>query len=586
MATRLATKKIALKAARDFLNSVRDGDDILYTVIGKDTTFVNEPTPDDVLDNVEQSEFKVRDEAIGAKKVSSADVSLAITRYDWIQGTVYAMYRDIDTKLHEKNFYVITKDNNVYKCLNNNGNSASLYEPRGYDLSPFTSADGYTWKYMYTVNTGDADKFLTTNYIPVKERSIGDGSVESERQIEVQTASVNGAIEMIELNNEGINYLQVANGAVIDATAETVTLSVAATPPPLTENDVYNGYSMYVTSGTGAGQLRRIVDYDRNSLLFTVNTAFQTVLQNDSKVIISPTVTIVGDGTGAKAYATVNNNKGIANVNLISVGQNYTKADISITTKGSTRGSGASANAIISPLNGHGSNPAVELFADKIIINTQFEGTEGTLVNGRGFIQSNTDFRTISLVKNPMLKVDENNEAIEVEVSANSTNSPQTLRMTSVLTITYEETDGDVIINPLSIGDTITNLAMWRRAASGDLEFITEPSQSVREDEALANAVQGANAHVVYTHRDYTRDSSFYNIYINNVRSYADYAPFVKDDDLLKSDGDADRKIGRVVETKGPEANTYSGEILYIENVEKVTKNLDQIEDIKIILDF
>ena len=158
--------------------------------------------------------------------------------------------------------------------------------------------------------------------------------------------------------------------------------------------------------------------------------------------------------------------------------------------------------------------------------------------------------------------------------------------MTSVLTITYEETDGDEIENPLNIGDTITNLAMYRRAASGDLEFITEPSQSVREDEALANAVQGANAHVVYTHRDYTRDSSFYNIYINNVRSYSDYAPFVKDDDILKSDGDADRKIGRVVETKGPEANTYSGEILYIENVEKVTKNLDQIEDIKIILDF
>lgn len=583
MATRLATKKIALKAARDFLNSVKDGDTILYTVIGKDTTFIAEPTPDNVLNNVEVTEIKVRDEAIGAKKVNSGDVSLGITRYDWVQGTVYAMYRDTDTNLHERNFYVITQDNNVYKCLNNNNNGPSTQEPRGYDLSPFTSSDGYTWKYMYTVNTGDADKFLTTNYIPVKERSVSDGSVESERQIEVQQASVNGAIEMIELNSEGINYLQIANGAVIDATAETLTMSVIADPPPVPTNDVYNGYSLYVTSGTGAGQLRRIIDYDGTSKIFTVNTAFTTIPQADSSLIVSPTVTIIGDGTGAKAYATVGTDGVIANVNLISIGQNYTKADIIISSN-QVKGTGASANAIISPIGGHGHNPAVELFADKIIINTQIQGTEGTQVDGQGYIQSNTDFRTISLLKDPMLKVDQNNEAIETEVVATSSNSPQTLRLTNVLTITYDETDGDVILNPLNIGDTITNLAMLRRAESGDLEFVTELSASVRKDEALAKAVQGANGHVVYTHRDYTRDSSFYNIYINNVRSYSNYAPFIKDDDILKSTSET--VVGRVAATQGPEANTYSGEILYVENVQKVTKDLDQIEDIKIILDF
>ena len=37
---------------------------------------------------------------------------------------------------------------------------------------------------------------------------------------------------------------------------------------------------------------------------------------------------------------------------------------------------------------------------------------------------------------------------------------------------------------------------------------------------------------------------------------------------------------------KGPEANTYSGQILVTENVQPVTRSPEQTEDIKIILDF
>ena len=36
----------------------------------------------------------------------------------------------------------------------------------------------------------------------------------------------------------------------------------------------------------------------------------------------------------------------------------------------------------------------------------------------------------------------------------------------------------------------------------------------------------------------------------------------------------------------GPEANTFSGQFLHTENITKVTRSVDQTEDIKIILDF
>jgi hypothetical protein len=45
-------------------------------------------------------------------------------------------------------------------------------------------------------------------------------------------------------------------------------------------------------------------------------------------------------------------------------------------------------------------------------------------------------------------------------------------------------------------------------------------------------------------------------------------------------------KIATVSSIKGPEANTFSGEFIYTENVQKVTRDVDQTEDIKIILDF
>jgi hypothetical protein len=42
-----------------------------------------------------------------------------------------------------------------------------------------------------------------------------------------------------------------------------------------------------------------------------VNTAFATTPNTDSRVIVSPTLTIIGDGSGAKAYTRVNSNTGI-----------------------------------------------------------------------------------------------------------------------------------------------------------------------------------------------------------------------------------------------------------------------------------
>jgi hypothetical protein len=584
---RYATKDLSINNAQAFMASINAEDTattknstILYAVLGHANEWPDEPNPIEPPDNDQYLYYGVWRDAIGAKKITPQDVSHVAPRYDWISGTSYAMYRDTDIDMYEREFYVLTDEYNVYKCLYNNGGAASTVKPTGYSTSKFTTSDGYTWKYMFTISLGLANKFLTSNYIPVRTLTSSDSSTESDRQLAVQNAAVNGSIEIVEVNDAGSGYVQLTDGRVEAGGKLTLQLSNSGEVPSLLD-DIYTGSSVYVKSGTGSSQLRRIIGYNGSTKVLTVNTAFDVTPNNDSRVIISPTVTIVGDGAGALAYARVNiDTNAIANVSVIQAGSGYTRAKVIITAN-TDYGAGATANAIISSVGGHGSNPIRELYADKIMLNAQFRGSLGISANGNGYIPANTEFRSISILKDPILKVDANNN-IAAESVANTSNSPSSLRLTTRLGISYLSSSG---VDNIEVGDILTNERLRLRAEVGQLEFVTELNAQTRETASLENALQAANGHVVYIREDETQtDPSFYVAYLNNVQGYANYIPFTKDDVILKSDSTT--KIATVETIAGPEANTYSGQVLYTENNEKVTRNLDQIEDIKIVLDF
>ena len=587
---RYATKDLSINNAQAFISALNASDGrntknsvILYAVIGNQYPYPNEPTPIDPEDNEQFLQYEAHREFIGGKKITTGDVSHVAPRYNWTSGTVYSMYRDTDEDMYERVYYVMTDQFNVYKCLFNNKGSASTVKPTGFSTSAFTTSDGYTWKYMYTISLGDANKFLTSVHIPVKTLTASDGSRESDRQLAVQNASVNGAIEVVETVNIGSGYHEVANGVVETGGRLTVRLSAAGDTPPSPIDNFYNGSSVYIISGTGAGQLRRVIDYSGATKTLTVNTAFAVTPNTDSRVIVSPTLTIIGDGQGAKAYTRVNANTGaIDAIDIIDNGNKYTRAQALITAN-SIHGTGATANVVISPVGGHGSDPVRELAADKVMLNVQLkDSTSGISANGNGYIPSNTEFRTISILKDPVLKCDANNNLVAIESIANTSNSPNTLRLTTRLQIAYTSNPPN---NPLAVGDIITNKRTRLRAELGTLQFVTDLSPITRATNSLANAVKGANGNIVYIRQDETvDDDTFRTVYLNNVESYADNVPFTKDDVILKSTSETE--IATVEAIKGPEANTFSGQILYIENVQAVTRDPDQSEDIKIVLDF
>ena len=590
------SKEFSILNARKFKDSVwstqKDqvgNSTILYAVLGRNRAYTDEGNPDTPIETDKDKQYQLWRDAVGGRKITAGDVEHVIPRYNWTAGTVYAMYRDIDKTMYERSFYVITSENNVYKCINNNKGAASTVEPNGYSTKVFTLSDGYTWKYMYTVSLGQADKFLTASYMPVRTLANTDASAEGDRQLQIQNAAANGSIEVIETFNVGSGYLSLSNTIAESATTTTVKISTASGSTPSPVDNIYNGSSIYLISGVGEGQLRRITNYVGSTKTLTVNTAWQTLPNTDTKMIISPTVTVIGDGTNAKAYSrTLSASGGIANIFMITTGTGYTQANALITAN-SVHGLGATANVVLSPVGGHGKDAVRELGGDKLMLNAQFAGTLGVSSTGKGYIPANVDFRSVSVLKNPILKVDEDNDLISIERAANTTNSPANLRLTTELTISYDSTDADFLLpanQGLESGSLITHERARLDAALGTLQFVTELSPTARDTNAMSNAVKSANATVVYIRDDETQsDASFYTVYINNIGSYGGAGiPWTKDDEILKSSSAT--KVATVSTINGPEANTYSGEFIHTENISKVTRAEDQTEDIKIVLDF
>jgi hypothetical protein len=177
-----------------------------YLMIGKSTPFTSgtsggsDDSPPTPADN-ESEEFYTWDSAIAAKRITSSNITYAIPRRDWANGTTYDMYEhDISssntttsgaTNLYDSTFFFRTADNRVYIVLDNNSGSAYAgAEPESESTSSFVLG-GYTLKYMYTITASEQASFLTTDFMPVSTDST------------VAAAATDGAIESIRITNQG-----------------------------------------------------------------------------------------------------------------------------------------------------------------------------------------------------------------------------------------------------------------------------------------------------------------------------------------------------------------------------------------------
>ena len=217
----IITNKFRINNAEQFSESFSEASpETYYLGVGRPQAFATQTRGDSRTENQGTDsapitpvdsvieEFNTYDDLLGVKKLASSDVSYVIPRRNWTTSTVYDYYRHDygnritgttttqtansgATTLFDATFYVLTAARNVYKCLDNNGNAASTVEPTGTSTSILTTADGYKWKYMYTLSATQQANFLSTDFMAVAT----DATISS--------AAVDGAISTVKIKSGG-----------------------------------------------------------------------------------------------------------------------------------------------------------------------------------------------------------------------------------------------------------------------------------------------------------------------------------------------------------------------------------------------
>lgn len=257
----IVSSKFRIHNAEQFKESFSEASNsVIYFYIGGPSPWVDDLSPPAITSTVSNVDFNPWTDMMAAKRIQTTDVSHATRRIDWTTGTVYPQYDNTTTIVGTDNFYVMTDDYNVYKCIGNNNGAASTVKPTGTSTSTFTTADAYVWKYMFTVTTADALKFLNATYIPVKLLTSNDGSA----QWNVQQAAIDGAIHAIKVVSGGAGFTGTptvtitGNGTGAVATATVVANAVTA----ITMSSVGSGYTtanVSITDGGGAGATARAI---------------------------------------------------------------------------------------------------------------------------------------------------------------------------------------------------------------------------------------------------------------------------------------------------------------------------------------
>ena len=251
-----------------FVNNVKDSKNSYYLFYGKSDSWINTQGQNDdtaiatangSIYSYEQSIYK---DLVFGKLISSNDVTYMIPRHNWTSGTVYYPYNQNTTDLYDQEFYVVTDAMEIYKCIDNNNGSASIVKPSLTITSGvFTTADGYVWKYMYSVESNANTKFTSTRYVPVTPNN------------EVMDNSVNGSIDFIRVTNTGINY-QAYDSGYLQTFVNNYVVQIANTASPI--NGRYINSSIYLKTGFGSGQIRNIINYSGLNRLVTVGQPFDT----------------------------------------------------------------------------------------------------------------------------------------------------------------------------------------------------------------------------------------------------------------------------------------------------------------------
>ncbi len=505
--TKLIPNTWRYNLAQDFVDDVvHDEDNNFYFFIVDHTDHANSVVQllDDMTKTTTEDTFR---NMIQGKRISNNDIRLMIRNIPWESNKAFTMYDD-EVDLTDEDFYAIVNaasNYHVFKCLDNNGGVNSTSQPDFADISGantefYRTADGYAWKYMYSVTSGVVARFGTSNNFPVQANT------------EVQDLAVHGSIDVVKIEDGGLRYNNYLTGtfagADIQVGGDPVVFQVSNSVVSGT-NGFYTGCLLYISSGTGVGQYEYIEDYYANSFGNYIRLADTLGItpENGSTFQINPAVHVLGQGSQASnvvARALINSvaSNAIYLVEVLDKAAGYQYATANVVANavvGVTRT--ANLRPIHAPPGGHGFNPARELLCSKAQISVQLSNNEQNTV-----LVANK-FQNFGIIRNPLF-ANVHFDLANVEGTFLDSESVRKMRSINITKV--------AAVNSLSTLITAADADFTLTFEAGDFVYLTIADGTSNQLAVVNNVV---NATALYLTINAYFDSSVG--YINIVNTHA-----------------------------------------------------------------
>lgn len=357
--------------AKTFLSSVQNRLSRLYLFFGQINEPIDSPPENDGIDYINYN----RNNIFAIKEVLPSDISFVVKRIDYEPGVEYLPYNSKDGS----GDYVLNTTNfSAYVCVKS-GIGPSVEMPAHLTTAPLELSDGYIWRYVYTIPLYLRDKFLTPQWMPVSnsltESFFSDGGIDS--------VSILDAGEGYEAESTSI-VISGANGTGANAILSPVVQDGKIISVIVHESGY--GYKSPIISVISPVATRPAVIYTNLTKLDirSAQSLIQTlavpgtlesidIIDGGSGYTETATLTLEGDGSGAAITFVRNDTSGeITSVNLISRGEGYTWAKISITDDILVGGSGAEFHVNVSRVGGFGKDAIADLNATDLMVYQNF----------------------------------------------------------------------------------------------------------------------------------------------------------------------------------------------------------------------
>lgn len=504
-----------------------------YIAIGRPIRWGDENDPEtiDEIETVVNSinyNNQLHRDMIAMKKVEAADTALVIPRVDWVTGVAYDQYSDdIALFSHESKLSIGTVDANLNVVTQNtavfSGNiSVSNIITIGDETKEVIAVSANT----LTLNTALDDVYSNTSMI-----RISNTYPQFANNFYVRN-SKDQVFKCLFNNNDGLSTIE----PTIDIDGQ-----LPENPYILTGDDYKWKYLYTIPYGLKQKFFTSVwmpVISDNAVLAGAVDGRIDTInildggsgyflnngeSGNSASLFIT---TLIGDGESASISAKVESGV-ITELNILSGGNGYTQAEIVINDPDQlANGTPASFEVVISPQGGHGFSPVKELGCFSVMTSVDFIGTESDTLPVGSSIEP-FDFRQISLIRDPKLTTG---------AYANGT----VYRTSTKLTLTDPGITNFLNDESVYIGTSL-------------------------EDAELSAAVV-------------SWDANLNELYVNNLAGNVTIGSTIT--------GQESAAVATILGIEEPDIELFSGDTLYIENRDKIVRDVDQTEQIRLILSF